>query len=57
MERKVEERSGTRSALLILGEFAMRHFTPGQADDLAELVSERARHSIVIPPTLGQRSR
>ena len=39
---------GARAALLILDDFAMRDFTVGQADDLYELVSERAGRSIVI---------
>jgi DNA replication protein DnaC len=40
----------TRPDLLILDDFAMRELTPGQADDLYELVSERARtgRSLVI---------
>jgi DNA replication protein DnaC len=33
----------TRPAVLILDDFAMRELTPQQADDLYELVSERAR--------------
>ena len=41
-------RRWARPALLILDDFAMRDFTPGQADDLYELVSERAARSIVI---------
>lgn len=41
-------RRWARPALLILDDFAMRDFTPGQADDLYELVSERATRSIVI---------
>ena len=41
-------RRWARPALLILDDFAMRDFTPGQADDLYELVSERAGRSIVI---------
>jgi DNA replication protein DnaC len=35
-------REYARPALLILDDFAMRELTPGQADDLYELVSERA---------------
>ena len=41
-------RRWSRPALLILDDFAMRDFTAGQADDLYELVSERAGRSIVI---------
>jgi DNA replication protein DnaC len=41
-------RRWARPVLLILDDFAMRDFTPGQADDLYELVSERAGRSIVI---------
>jgi DNA replication protein DnaC len=33
----------TRPHLLILDDFAMREYTPGQADDLYELISERAQ--------------
>lgn len=41
-------RRWARPALLILDDFAMRDFTVSQADDLYELVSERAGRSIVI---------
>lgn len=41
-------RRWARPALLILDDFAMREFTVAQADDLYELVSERAGRSIVI---------
>ena len=41
-------RRWARPALLILDDFAMRDFTVTQADDLYELVSERAGRSIVI---------
>jgi DNA replication protein DnaC len=41
-------RRWARPALLILDDFAMRDFTVAQADDLYELVSERASRSIVI---------
>ena len=37
-----------RPALLILDDFAMRDFTPAQADDLYELVTERAGRSLVL---------
>lgn len=37
-----------RPALLILDDFAMREFTPTQADDLYELLTERAGRSLVI---------
>ncbi len=37
-----------RPALLILDDFAMRNFTPTQADDLYELISERAGRSVLI---------
>ena len=37
-------------AVLILDDFAMREFTPGQADDLYELITERAAagHSLIL---------
>ncbi|HEY6274915.1 MAG TPA: IS21-like element helper ATPase IstB [Streptosporangiaceae bacterium] len=40
----------TRPHVLILDDFAMREFTPGQADDLYELTSERAAagHSLIL---------
>jgi DNA replication protein DnaC len=41
-------RRWARPDVLILDDFAMRAFTPAQADDLYELVSERDRRSIVI---------
>ncbi len=41
-------RRWARPALLILDDFAMRQFTPTQADDLYELISERAGRSLVI---------
>ncbi|MGH9022664.1 MAG: ATP-binding protein [Acidimicrobiia bacterium] len=41
-------RRWARVALLILDDFAMRQFTPTQADDLYELISERAGRSLVI---------
>jgi DNA replication protein DnaC len=34
--------------MLILDDFAMRDFTPAQADDLYELVTERAGRSLVL---------
>ena len=37
-----------RPALLILDDFAMRDLTPAQADDLYELVTERAGRSLVL---------
>jgi DNA replication protein DnaC len=41
-------RRWARPAVLILDDFAMRAFTPTQADDLYELVTERAGRSLVI---------
>jgi DNA replication protein DnaC len=41
-------RRWARPALLILDDFAMREFTPGQADDLYELISERSGRSLII---------
>lgn len=41
-------RRWARPQLLILDDFAMRPFTPTQADDLYELISERAGRSVVI---------
>ncbi len=41
-------RRWARPAVLILDDFAMREFTPTQADDLYELISERAGRTIVI---------
>jgi len=41
-------RRWARPALLILDDFAMREFTVGQADDLYELISERAGRSIIM---------
>ena len=40
-----------RPALLILDDFAMREFTPGQADDLYELVSERTARGAAMTLT------
>jgi DNA replication protein DnaC len=37
-----------RPAVLILDDFAMRELTPAQADDLYELVTERAGRSLVL---------
>jgi len=34
--------------VLVLDDFAMRDFTTGQADDLYELITERADRSLVI---------
>lgn len=41
-------RRWARPALLVLDDFAMRDFTPAQADDLYELVTERAGRSLVL---------
>lgn len=41
-------RAWARPALLILDDFAMREFTAAQADDLYELVTERAGRSLVV---------
>jgi DNA replication protein DnaC len=41
-------RRWVRPAVLILDDFAMREFTTTQADDLYELVSDRAERSVVI---------
>jgi DNA replication protein DnaC len=41
-------RRWARPALVVLDDFAMRPFTPTQADDLYELVSERAGRSLII---------
>jgi len=41
-------RRWARPHLLILDDFAIREFTPTQADDLYELVTERAGRSLVI---------
>ena len=41
-------RRWARPAVLILDDFAMREFTPTQADDLYELVSERAGRTVII---------
>ena len=41
-------RRWARPALLILDDFAMRQFSVSQADDLYELISERASRSFVI---------
>jgi DNA replication protein DnaC len=38
----------TRPNVLILDDFAMREFTPSQADDLYELVTERTKRSLII---------
>ena len=34
--------------MLILDDFAMRELTPGQADDLYELITERAGASLIL---------
>jgi DNA replication protein DnaC len=41
-------RRWSRPDVVILDDFAMREFTIGQADDLYELVSERASKSLII---------
>jgi DNA replication protein DnaC len=41
-------RRWARPAALILDDFAIREFTPTQADDLYELVTERAGRSLII---------
>jgi DNA replication protein DnaC len=41
-------RRWARPAALILDDFAMRDFSPGQSDDLYELVTERAGRSIIV---------
>jgi DNA replication protein DnaC len=38
----------TRPAVLILDDFAMRELTPAQADDLYELITERAGTSLIL---------
>ena len=38
----------TRPTVLILDDFAMREFTPSQADDLYELITERTKKSLII---------
>ena len=49
-DRSFEQRLRTwvRPALLILDDFAMREFSVAQADDLYELISERAHRSVII---------
>src|SRR4029077_21029095 len=37
-----------RPAILILDDFAMRELTPAQADDLYELITERAGRSLIL---------
>jgi hypothetical protein len=37
-----------RPAVLILDDFAMRELTPAQADDLYELITERAGSSLIL---------
>ena len=41
-------RRWARTDLIVLDDFAMRDFTPAQADDLYELITERASRSTVI---------
>ncbi len=38
----------TRPAVLILDDFGMRELTPAQADDLYELITERAGRSLIL---------
>ena len=38
----------TRPAVLVLDDFAMRELTPAQADDLYELITERASRSLIL---------
>jgi DNA replication protein DnaC len=38
----------TRPAVLVLDDFAMRELTPAQADDLYELITERAGRSLIL---------
>jgi DNA replication protein DnaC len=38
----------TRPAVRILDDFSMRELTPAQADDLYELITERARRSLIL---------
>jgi DNA replication protein DnaC len=38
----------TRPAVLILDDFGMRELTPGQADDLYELITERSGRSLIL---------
>src|SRR5689334_24058743 len=38
----------TRPAVLVLDDFAMRELTPTQADDLYELINERAGRSLIL---------
>ena len=37
-----------RPAVLVLDDFAMRELTPNQADDLYELINERAGRSLIL---------
>jgi DNA replication protein DnaC len=37
-----------RPAVLVLDDFAMRELTPTQADDLYELINERAGRSLIL---------
>lgn len=45
---EVRLRRWARPAVLILDDFAMREFTVSQADDLYELVTERAGRSLIV---------
>jgi hypothetical protein len=38
----------TRPAVLVLDDFAMRELTAAQADDLYELITERAGNSLIL---------
>ena len=42
-----------RPAVLILDDFAMRELTPAQADDLYELITERAGSSLILTVQQG----
>jgi len=46
--RESRLRRWARPVLLIIDDFAMRAFTPGQSDDLYELVTERAAKSLIL---------
>lgn len=45
---EIRLKAWTRPAVLILGDFAMRDFTPSQADVLYELVTDRTKKSPII---------
>ena len=48
MKRETRLKAWTRPSVLILDDLAMREFTPGQADDLYELVTDRTKKSLII---------